>query len=545
MNEPGETAELSPSDLNSLGLLMDPFSDEVGADDFFSESQRTQRLNLLLHLAPYGEVLLVTGPAGSGKTSLLKQFLARSNQAWRITELNASESVSSRQLYSLLGGERFKDQLFGDIDDALIDDLREHFRMLRQGAQIPVLVIDDAHLLSEEILLLLAKLSERDVADEKLLGIIMFCAPDIEEVLSREPLQAFKSKISHTFEVTPFSEDDTEAYVRHRLAKAGMVDEGPFTQAVLRVLYNSSQGLPGKINELAKVILRNSVMDVDEARLSLSSNPGRGRLKRYLPLSVVMVIAIVTLTLQGPINNLFEQGTQQSETGKTVDESAPEKFAIQRIERKPKDEQSVTKEKPIKKREASIEHTSRIVKQSAADQVSVDSLPEQKVVTASSSMQKADEVVEVIPMQDEFVENKVTFSENVSRKQKIQPLASLAKNENPAPVEKEKPTPADAKKPTQLEKHLEWIQKQDGKSFTLQLLGLGNEQKIRNFIQQHKLAHSSAYYRIEKKGKPLFILIYGVYSSRAAATKASKELSRSLARINPWIRPFSDIQAAI
>ena len=81
----GPSAMNTPTYFARFGLKKEPFSEAVEDDFFFSEKEggerlnlsRQQRLNLLLHLAPYSDVLLVTGESGIGKTTLLHQFLGK------------------------------------------------------------------------------------------------------------------------------------------------------------------------------------------------------------------------------------------------------------------------------------------------------------------------------------------------------------------------------------------------------------------------------------------------------------------------------------
>ena len=71
--------------LSMLGLHTEPFSSDTQDEFFFLDPQRTQRLNMLYHLAQNSELLLVvTGEKGSGKTSLLQHFIDMGDDAFTL-----------------------------------------------------------------------------------------------------------------------------------------------------------------------------------------------------------------------------------------------------------------------------------------------------------------------------------------------------------------------------------------------------------------------------------------------------------------------------
>ncbi|HKJ22375.1 MAG TPA: AAA family ATPase, partial [Gammaproteobacteria bacterium] len=101
----------------TLGLQREPFSPEPAAKEYFyAEQTRSQRLKLLHHLAPYGELLIVTGEPGSGKTTLLQQFVERAHDTWRLCVVTAHQQLDQDQLLdALMEGFGIQAQL-GDGD---------------------------------------------------------------------------------------------------------------------------------------------------------------------------------------------------------------------------------------------------------------------------------------------------------------------------------------------------------------------------------------------------------------------------------------------
>ncbi|MGW8187691.1 MAG: SPOR domain-containing protein, partial [Desulfobacterales bacterium] len=86
-----------------------------------------------------------------------------------------------------------------------------------------------------------------------------------------------------------------------------------------------------------------------------------------------------------------------------------------------------------------------------------------------------------------------------------------------------------------------WIGKQNPKHLTLQLAALSSEQAVKDLVEKQSPKGTYAYCRIKQKDKAVYIAIFGSFSNRAAAQKASARF----ALLKPWIREFSSIQKAM
>ena len=126
-------------------------------------------------------------------------------------------------------------------------------------------------------------------------------------------------------------------------------------------------------------------------------------------------------------------------------------------------------------------------------------------------------------------------------------VAQCLGGEDPGPaaapqIKKEsgsKPVAAAGKSP-RIE-NIEWIRKRNSKHFTLQLAAVSSEQAVKNLIKKHTQPGIFAYYRRKHKGRDLYIAIYGDFSNRVDAEKATGHF----APLKPWIREFGSIQEII
>ena len=126
-------------------------------------------------------------------------------------------------------------------------------------------------------------------------------------------------------------------------------------------------------------------------------------------------------------------------------------------------------------------------------------------------------------------------------------VAQCLGGEDPGPAaapqikkESESKPAAKADKSPQIE-NIAWIRKRNSKHFTLQLAAVSSEQAVKDLIRKHTQPGIFAYYRRKHEGRDLYIAIYGNFSKRTDAEKATGHF----APLKPWIREFGSIQEII
>jgi DamX protein len=90
-----------------------------------------------------------------------------------------------------------------------------------------------------------------------------------------------------------------------------------------------------------------------------------------------------------------------------------------------------------------------------------------------------------------------------------------------------------------------WILAQAPESFTLQLVSLSSAERVQAYLADQTDRGDFATYRLQRDGRILHVVIYGQYATRAEAEAAARTLPASVGSVQPWIRPFADVQAAV
>jgi septal ring-binding cell division protein DamX/type II secretory pathway predicted ATPase ExeA len=276
------TAAHTPTSANdylaTLGLQQHPYLDPTDARFFYADPGLIQRLDLLQHLTQFGDMLLgVTGAVGSGKSTLAQQFFLRSSSAsWRSCHLNGTQLQEPAELLAKLA-EGFG--LHATVTaERLKADLVRHCQSLRQNAQLPVVVIDDAQLLPDSVLSDLLALADDDAfATLKLLRIILFSEPGFEQRLVAMGLHSPSRPLLHCMDIPHFDAQQTAAYLMFRLAAAGYSGECPFSLTEIRALHKSTAGVPGKLNIQAHELLLEHAGRIALRKQVVTPSPRRTR----------------------------------------------------------------------------------------------------------------------------------------------------------------------------------------------------------------------------------------------------------------------------
>jgi len=210
-------------------------------------------LKTLLHgvLLRKGFIVL-SGPVGAGKTTLLHAAL----HILSAHEATKKKIVSAFLVNPILTRDEFLEALLDELEiscpsTSKVQRLAALHKMLletqRRGATT-IAFVDEAHLLSPELLEEIRLLSNADSYQEKLIQIVLAGQPELTPLLARPEMRALQQRIASRCELRALSLPETRAYIAERLHAAGLRGPSPFSTSAIETVFHYSQALPRLIN---------------------------------------------------------------------------------------------------------------------------------------------------------------------------------------------------------------------------------------------------------------------------------------------------------
>jgi general secretion pathway protein A len=198
--------------------------------------------------------VVVTGEVGTGKTMLLRCLLGLLKESKDVAYayvFNGRLSPSEFLQYIL---SDFGVPTSGKNKSELLFDLGKLLVARSSRKMTTVLIVDEAHLLSAEILEEVRLLSNLETEDDKLLQILLVGQPELDEKLDAVGLRQLKQRIAFRTQLAPLDADETKLYIEKRLQIAGASpDRGPlFSDETVAQVYRYSRGLPRLVNTLCE-----------------------------------------------------------------------------------------------------------------------------------------------------------------------------------------------------------------------------------------------------------------------------------------------------
>jgi len=237
--------------LQFFGLKAAPFRITPDTDFWFPGAQRGEILDALIYALSHGEGLIkVVGEIGSGKTMLLRMLLTRLPAMVDSLYL-ANPTLSPDEILAALLTDLDSDPAPGSSRQAMLEQLN---RLLldkhRQGRRVVVLV-EEAQGMTLESLEFLRLLTNLETARDKLLQIILFGQPELDELLANPRIRQFKDRITLSLHLEPLPAETVPAYLQTRLAAAGYCGPDLFNAKTIQAITRFSSGLGRRINILA------------------------------------------------------------------------------------------------------------------------------------------------------------------------------------------------------------------------------------------------------------------------------------------------------
>ena len=209
---------------------------------------------LLFALANAEGFIKVTGDVGTGKTLLCRRFVATLDQH-RVVAYIPNPYLEPRTLLLALADE-LKVDVPRDVDQHLVlKRLTRALIEIAQGGKAAVVCIDEAQAMPVETLEALRLLTNLETEKRKLLQVVLFGQPELDQKLAAASMRQLRSRITFQSELTALMREEVGLYLDHRLRVAGYVGASLFPSRAVRLIHSATGGVPRLINILANKAL--------------------------------------------------------------------------------------------------------------------------------------------------------------------------------------------------------------------------------------------------------------------------------------------------
>jgi MSHA biogenesis protein MshM len=227
-----------------------PFTLTPNIGFFCNLKGHQEALNTLLFSLKSGEGFIkIIGEVGAGKTLLCRKVLASLDEEY-VTAYIPNPDLSPVELRKALAREL-------GIDPASLNDRHELLTLINNrllelhgNHKRIILLIDEAQAIPPESLETLRLLTNLETETTKLLQVVLFGQPELDDRLNQPNFRQLKQRISFSYYLPLMTREDLDSYLFHRLAKAGYTYGSLFSNKARDILYRTSQGVPRVVNIL-------------------------------------------------------------------------------------------------------------------------------------------------------------------------------------------------------------------------------------------------------------------------------------------------------
>ncbi len=231
---------------NYYGFNKKPFEIIPDPEMVFMREAHQEAMATLLYGQMYNKsFLLLTGDIGTGKTTLLQVLLRTVYNNDHVCMIN-HPTFSVDDFYYYMAS-KFGLPEYRNNKAKFLIEFAEFLGQCKNSNSRVLLIIDEAHLLSMDLLEEIRLLSNHD-SEYNVLSIFLVGQPELNDLLSHTKLQSLRQRLGVRFHLTPFSEEETKGYISYRLVKAGTEHLSLFDDMAIKKIHAVTGGTPRLIN---------------------------------------------------------------------------------------------------------------------------------------------------------------------------------------------------------------------------------------------------------------------------------------------------------
>jgi len=240
-----------------FGIQDMPFSLVPNTQYYVGIEDHNECFNMLMFAIASGDGFIkVTGEVGTGKTLLCRRLLNSLDENEFYSAYIPNPKLNAVELKRVLAQELGVKNSAQIKSENLLESINSRLMKLAQEGKKVVLIIDEAQAFPKDSLEELRLLSNLETETHKLMQIVLFGQPELDEVLSQHEFRQLRQRITFSHFLNRLNKSSTGQYIHHRMVVAGYIGEPVFDLSSIRLLYRATQGTPRLINIVcAKALL--------------------------------------------------------------------------------------------------------------------------------------------------------------------------------------------------------------------------------------------------------------------------------------------------
>jgi MSHA biogenesis protein MshM len=241
--------------LYHFGLRELPFTLTPNTNFFLGLEPHNEALAVLLTALKTGEGFIkVIGEVGTGKTLLCRKLLNEIPEHF-ITAYIPNPYLKPDELRRAVAMELGVKQAQRMSVQLLTQRIQHKLIDLHKEGRSVVLILDEAQALPEESLEALRLFTNLETETRKLLQVVLFAQPELDERLSQTNFRQLRQRITFSYKLRSMNSEEVQRYIEHRLHIAGYKGALLFNSNLCKKIATATKGIPRLVNILCHKML--------------------------------------------------------------------------------------------------------------------------------------------------------------------------------------------------------------------------------------------------------------------------------------------------
>jgi type II secretory pathway predicted ATPase ExeA len=235
-----------------FGFSATPFTRDIPVTELMKSPHWNELVGRLKHVAKSKEFGVFTGETGTGKTTALRRMAAELDEnRFRILYVYDSDLTPRNFYVETLHQLGYTPRFYrGDAKRQLTKALDE----IVCGGKIPIIVVDEAHLLSHDMLEEIRFLLNLEMDSKSSCSLILVGQSELRSRLKLQIHQAIEGRVNMRYHLEAMNCEETATYVKRHLDRVKCPRE-IFTEPALKVIHDYSGGTARKVNKVSHASL--------------------------------------------------------------------------------------------------------------------------------------------------------------------------------------------------------------------------------------------------------------------------------------------------